>query len=63
MDQSEGHSGTVKRIGRVWRTPIISTTSATRMMDTYLKVTLRYANNGNTFRLHDLILYYRPTRH
>lgn len=67
MNQSSGHTGTVKRLGRVWRTPIMATppsgSSYSRMLDTYLKVTLRYENNGNTFRVHDVQTYYRPANH
>lgn len=60
--------GTVKRIGRVWRTPIMpivaSGVTTNRMMDTYLKVTLRYDNSfGNKFRLHDVGCVYRPANH
>ena len=62
------HTGTVKRIGRMWRTPIMpiaaSGTSNARMMDTYLKLTLRYDNSsGNTFRVHDVEVWYRPAKH
>lgn len=60
--------GTIKRLGRVWRTPIIATppsgSSYSRMLDTYLKVTLRYNNDGtNTFRVHDVVTYFRPSNH
>lgn len=60
--------GTVKRIGRVWRTPIMpiaaSKVSTNRMVDTYLKVTLRYDNSsGNVFRVHDIGVMYRPANH
>jgi len=62
------HSGTIKRIGRVWRTAILpqvaSGTSGYRMVDTYLKVTLRYNNgSGNKFRVHDITTFYRPAKH
>lgn len=60
--------GTIKRIGRIWRTPIIpvvgSGISTNRMIDTYLKVTLKYNNNsGNVFRVHDISAIYRPANH
>jgi len=62
------HTGTIKRIGRIWRTTILpavsSGTSASRMIDTYLKVTLRYDNSsGNKFKVHDITTYYRPAKH
>jgi hypothetical protein len=62
------HSGSIKRIGRIWRTPIMgipaSGSSYSRMVDTYLKVTLRYDNSsGNKFRVHDTTLLYRPAKH
>jgi len=69
-DATKGYTynaGTIKRIGRIWRTPIIpvaaSGVSYSRMLDTYLKVTLRYSNTGRTFRVHDIILYYRTAKH
>jgi hypothetical protein len=60
--------GTIKRIGRVWRTPILpvvaSGLSTNRMIDTYLKVTLRYDNSsGNIFRIHDVSVLFRPANH
>ena len=58
------HSGTIKRIGRIWRTPVMPTTSNARMVDTYLKVTLKYDNSlGNKFKVHDVISYIRPAKH
>jgi len=63
INQSSGNTGAIKRIGRIWRTPIVSTTSNKRMVDTYLKVTLRYNNTGNIFRVHDVVLMYRNANH
>ena len=62
------NTGSVKRIGRIWRTSIMpsvpSGVSASRMVDTYLKITLRYDNSsGNKFRVHDTQIYYRPAKH
>jgi len=68
-DPTKGYTynkGSIKRIGRKWRTPIMpqySGTTYSRMVDTYLKVTLRYSNTGNEFRVHDVITYYRPSNH
>ena len=61
-------TGSIKRIGRVWRTPLIpvqtSGANFKRMVDTYVKVVLKYSNTGsNTFRVHDIITYYRPSNH
>ena len=61
-------TGTIKRIGRVWRTPIMATppsgSSYSRMLDTYLKVTLKYDNNsGNKFRVHDVATLFNPANH
>lgn len=60
------HTGTIKRIGRIWRTPIVTGNTSLgyyRMVDTYLKLTLRYQNKGNVFRVHDITTYYRPSNH
>lgn len=61
------NTGSIKRIGRVWRTPVLPNQTQgamfRRMLDTYIKVTLRYQNTGNTFRVHDVITYYRPSNH
>jgi hypothetical protein len=60
-------TGNIKRISRVWRTPILPAQTAGadfyRMRDTYIKVTLRYDNDSNnTFRVHDITTLYRPTK-
>lgn len=62
------NEGSIKRIGRVWRTPILpevaSGFSSSRVMDTYLKATLKYSNSANNkFKLHDVVCHYRPARH
>lgn len=62
------HTGSIKRIGRVWRTSIMTTppsgVSYSRMVDTYLKLKLYYDNStGNKFRVHDTTLLYRPAKH
>ena len=59
--------GTVKRIGRQWRTPIMpvvsSGSTSSRMVDTYIKLTLKYENKSNVFRVHDITTYYRTANH
>src|SRR5690606_10972463 len=57
------NTGPIRRIGRIWRTPImdgnISSTNNSRILDTFLTVTLRYNNGNNKFKIHDVITYYR----
>lgn len=58
------NSGTVKRIARVWRAPLVPIVQldTKRMIDTYLKLKLWYNNStDNHFRFHDLITYFRPS--
>lgn len=62
-----GHEsdGTIKRIGRVWRTPIMPTPGPgvvnKPMIDTYIKIRLTYSNaSGYNFKVHDITTYYRP---
>ena len=55
------NSGTIKRIGRVWRTPVIPVSGDyKRMVDSFLKLTLRYNNvPKNRFKIHDITTLYR----
>ena len=60
-------TGAIKRIGRVWRAPLVPNLIAgsnyRRMVDTYLKLTLRYDNStNNNFRLHDVTSYVRGVK-
>jgi hypothetical protein len=59
-------SGTDKNMSyltRMFRTQVPLTSSGKRMADTYLLVTLEFDNEGNnTFKLHDIITYYREAQ-
>lgn len=62
------NTGSIKRLGRIWRTSILpqvaSGNSASRIVDTYIKLTLRYDNSsGNKFKVHDAQVYWRPAKH
>lgn len=60
------NDGTIKRIARIWRTPLMQVQTAganfKRFVDTYVKIKLYYNNDNNyLFKLHDIITYYRET--
>jgi len=61
------NDGSIKRIARIWRTPIMQNqsqgTSFKRMVDTYIKVKLSYDNtSGNNFKVHDVVTLYRNVK-
>ena len=61
------NTGTIKRIARIWRTPIMQAQTSgadfRRLVDTYVKIKLDYDNTNNyTFKLHDIVTFFRETK-